>query len=567
MFRSFVRYYRNHLKLFLLDMSCATAIAIIDLSIPLMVKIFIDDAIPNNNYDLMKIIIIIAFIFLILSVVFHYIVSYYGHVMGTRIEKDMRQDLFEHFQKMDTKFFSEEQVGKLMSRLVGDLRDISEFSHHGPEDIFISFVMLIGSFIVLSTVNVVLTLILIVIVVIMVFFTRLRRVKMTKAFKKTREVHAELNSQIENSLSGISVVKAYTNEGYEKRRFANANNTYQGSWDRAYYEMGVFNSFMEFMLKFMTVIVITVGGFLAINGRMSTGELAAFILYISYFTSPLKRLISFFDQYQKGWSGFRRFFDMLQVEDEIKSGDLVFDKLESDIVFDNISFKYEDDYIVKDFNIEVKRNTSVALVGKTGVGKSTLAKLVPRFYDVNDGAILINNHNVKDYSLESLRSKIGYVEQDSYIFFGTILENIMYGRPDATFEEVREAAKKASLEEFIMTLEEGYDTQVGARGIKLSGGQKQRISLARMFLKNPEILVLDEATSALDNKTELLIQGSIEKLSENRTCLMIAHRLTTVENCDLIYVLGETGIIESGTHDELMNKKGEYYEMYISASF
>ncbi|MFV0424695.1 MAG: ABC transporter ATP-binding protein [Bacilli bacterium] len=565
MFKKFASYYKNHLCLFLIDMFSAFSIAVIDLIVPIIFRIFMDDAIPNKDMNKVVTFSIMLVICLIFAVIFNYIVSYYGHVMGTKIEKDMRQDLFNHFQGMDMKFFSEEQVGKLMSRLVGDLRDISEFAHHGPEDIFISMIMLVGSFIILATINIPLTLILLVILIVMLIFTRIRKNRMTVAFRNTREVHANLNNQISNILSGIGVVKSYTNEEFEKNRFSEFNGEYQESWDGAYYEMGVFSSVMNLMLKLMMYVVIIVGGVLTIKGKMSAGDLAAFVLYIAYFTSPIRRLISFFDQYQKGWSGFTRFYDMLQVKDEIKDGSKKFKNLEDKIEFKNATFAYEKEKVFDNLNIEVAKNTSVALVGKTGVGKSTIAKLVPRFYDLTSGEILIDGNNIKEFTLKSLRENIGYVEQDSYIFFGTILENILYGNPDASFEEVVNAAKLASLDEFVGTLPEKYNTNVGEKGIKLSGGQRQRVSLARMFLKNPDILVLDEATSALDNQTEAMIQKSIEYLSENRTSIIIAHRLTTVEHCDTIYLLGEDQIIEKGSHSELMDKKGAYYELYMSA--
>lgn len=564
MVKKYISYYKNHLSLFLLDMFASLSIALIDLSVPVIFRIFMDDLIPSVDMSGIIFYSAILIVCLVLTVIFNYIVSYYGHVMGTKIEKDMRQDLFNHFQTMDMKFFTEEQVGKLMSRLVGDLRDISEFAHHGPEDIFISLIMLIGSFIILFTINIPLTLMLLIMLVVMLIFTRIRKNRMSVAFKKTREVHADLNNQISNILSGIGVVKSYTNEEFEKDRFSKFNNQYQCSWDDAYYEMGVFSSVMNLMLKLMMSVVIIVGGVLTIKSKMTPGDFAAFVLYIAYFTSPIKRLVAFFDQYQKGWSGFTRFYDMLQVSDNVISGEKQF-SFEKDIVFNNASFTYEDDEVFSKINLEFKKNQSVALVGKTGVGKSTIAKLIPRFYDLSDGELLVDGVNIKEFDLTSLRESIGYVEQDSYIFFGSILDNISYGNTNATFEQVEAAAKLASLDEFVNSLPDKYNTNVGEKGIKLSGGQRQRISLARMFLKNPQILVLDEATSALDNQTESIIQKSIEKLSSNRTSIIIAHRLTTVEHCDKIYLLGENGVVEQGSHLELMENKGDYYDLYMSA--
>ncbi len=566
MLKTFISYYRRHLGLFILDMGSATSLAVINLMVPYIVGLLIDDMIPNGNKTGMITLSVLILVLALLSPLLTFIVSYFGHVMGTKIERDMRIDLFKHFQKMDSKFFTNKRIGELMSRLIGDLRDISEFAHHGPEDLFISLIMLIGSLAVLFTVSWLLTAVIFIILVLTLIFAGSRRKKMSKAFANTRKYQADLNSQTENSLSGVSVTKSYTSEEYEINRFSNSSLNYQRSWGGAYFQAGVFSSVVTLGIKLMLALTLVIGTYLAANKTITPGQLATFILYISFFTAPIKSLMSFVDQYQKGWSGFSRFYEMLQVKDEVITGDKEFKSVSDKIEFKGIEFRYDHDTkILSDFTLDIHKNESVAIVGKTGVGKSTIAKLIPRFYDVTKGQILIDGVDIKDYSIKSLRGNVGYVEQDSYIFFGTIKDNILYGDLDATDEELIEAAKKASLDEFVNELPNKYDTIVGDRGIKLSGGQKQRISLARIFLKNPSVLVLDEATSALDNKTELAVQRSIEKLSENRTSLIIAHRLTTIENCDKICLVDENGISEMGTHEQLMSLKGKYFDMYTSA--
>ncbi len=567
MLKLFVSYYKRHYKLFILDMSCALLLAIINLLTPYLIGLIVDDAIPNHNLEQIKIMSIIIFVIMLLIPILIFIISYFGHMMGTKIERDMRTDLFNHLHTLDNKFFVEKRIGELMSRIVGDLRDISEFAHHGPEDLFISVFMIIGSLILMYTINPLLTGIIFLLLVFTVITTATRRTRMARAFTNTRTHQADLNSQTENCLSGISVVKSYANEDFEIERFSKVSSDYQKSWAKAYYQMGWFASVIEFGMKFTLAISIIIGAYLAYNGVISAGEVSTFVLYIVFFQGPVHKLTSFVDQYMKGFSGFKRFYELMQVNGEIESGCVEFKKLDGNIELKNVSFSYGNEPVLDNVSIKIEKNSSVALVGKTGVGKSTIAKLLPRLYDVSKGELLIDGANIKDYTLDSLRRKIGYVEQESYIFFGTIKENILYGRPDASDEEVINASKLASLDEFVNTLEYGYDTNVGSKGIKLSGGQRQRLSLARMFLKKPEILVLDEATSALDNKTELLIQDAIEKLSKSCTSVIIAHRLSTVEKCDVIYVLDETGIIESGSHEQLMSLKGEYYEMYLRASF
>jgi len=566
MVKKFISYYKNHMFLFIVDLLAATLVAILDLILPTYSQRIIDDFIPNGN---IRMILIMGGVFLgiyLVRIAATFVMSYWGHVMGTRVEHDMRNDLFEHFQKMSPEFYSNTKVGYLMSRLVGDLRDIAEFAHHGPEDLFISFLMLFGSLILMIQRSVELTLVIFLIVVVMIIFTLFRRKRMRNAFRKTRSFHAELNGSIENSLSGIRLTKAFTNEGYEMDKFARSNADYQESWHEAYYEMGVFHSMMQLMMKLLTLTVMILGGIMVAQDNFTMGELVAFIMLTNVFMQPVRRLIGFFDQFQRGYSGFERFFNMMNTSNDLEDGSTAIKDAIGKIEFKDISFSYGDsnEKVLTDFNLEIKAGQSVALVGKTGVGKSTLAKLLPRFYDVNEGSVLLDDVNIRDLRKKDLRKNIAYIQQDAHIFFGTILENIMYGRPGASREEVIDAAKNAEIHDFIMTLENNYDTEVGERGIKLSGGQKQRISLARIFLKNAPILVLDEATSALDNKTEMLIQKSIENLSKGRTSLIVAHRLTTIQNCDNIIVLGDEGIIENGNHNQLMEAKGEYYKLYTS---
>jgi len=567
MVKKFASYYKNHMFLFVIDLLAAALVASLDLVLPAFSEKFIDDYIPTGNTEMILKMGVVFLLIYVVRILATFVMNYWGHVMGTRIEHDMRNDLFEHFQRMSPEFYSNTKVGYLMSRLVGDLRDISEFSHHGPEDLFVSVLMLTGSLFLMIRRNVTLTLIIFVIVIIMISFTTYRRRRMMNAFRKTRKFHAELNGSIENSLSGIRLTKAFTNEDYELDKFAKSNRDYQEGWHEAYYEMGIFQSMMQLLMKTLTLSVLVFGGLMVVKQPTFTiGQLFAFMMLTNVFMQPVRRLIGFFDQFQKGYSGFERFYNMLQVSNDLLDGDDDVTNIEGNIEFSNVEFCYGDsnEKVLANFDLSIGAGQSVAIVGKTGVGKSTMAKLLPRFYDVSGGQITIDGDDIRSITKKSLRDNIAYIQQEAHIFFGTIEENIGYGRPNAPMEDIIEAAKNAEIHEFIENLENGYQTEVGERGIKLSGGQKQRISLARIFLKNAPILVLDEATSALDNKTETLIQKSIEQLSKGRTSLIVAHRLTTIQNCDKIVVLGDEGIIEMGTHNELMDSSGEYFKLYTS---
>ena len=496
--------------------------------------------------------------------------GYWGHIVGARIEYDMRNDLFKHLQELPFKFFDNNKTGQLMSRLIGDLGEIAELAHHGPEDLFISIIMLFGSFIILSTINLSLTLIVFVFVLILIIYALFSRKAMTKAFRKVRKKTANINSQIENSISGIRLSKSFANEESEIYKFGVGNKEHYVSKKEAYLAIATFTTGTNFFVDIISVIVIVVGGIFVLKGYINIGELVAYLLYSAYIFKPIRRLIQFTQQYQSGMAGFERFIEIMDVEPEIKdcknAKELV--DVKGEIELKKISFKYntDDEWVLKDFDLKIDKGKSVALVGPSGVGKTTITNLIPRFYDVHSGSINIDGINIKDLTMKSIRKNIGIVQQDIFIFYGNIKENILYGRPDATDNEIIEAAQKAKIHDFITSLTEGYETIVGERGIKLSGGQKQRLAIARVFLKNPPILILDEATSSLDNENELEIQEGISKLSYGRTTITIAHRLSTIIRADEIIVLTEKGIDERGTHEELLKNEGIYSRLY-SAQF
>jgi ATP-binding cassette subfamily B protein len=567
MYKRLMPYYKPHMKLFLFDMFCAMIVAVVDLIFPMYSREMINRLIPQGKIDLMVRYSVLILILYLIRTMCHYFMNYWGHVMGSRIEYDMRSQLFEHLQGLHIKFFDENKTGQIMSRLVGDLGEIAELTHHGPEDLFISIILLSGSFVILFRINIILTALTLVMVVLLVFFTINRRNHLSSSFMEVRKMHGEINSKIENSISGIRLTRSFANEEYEMNEFDKNNTLHRDSKKEAYRAIGIFSTGTVFLADTINLVVIGIGGYFVYNGSINLGDLVAFLLYASFFIRPIRRLIQFTQQYQRGIVGFKRFLEILDTENIIlESEDPVeVDELNGDIRFRDVSFSYDGkNDVLKDFNLQVEQGKTVALVGHSGVGKTTISNLIPRFYDVTDGAILINDINIKDYSLKSLRSNIGFVQQDVYIFYGTILENITYGNPGASYEEVIEASKKASIHDFIMGLPDGFETVVGERGIKLSGGQKQRISLARVFLKNPPILILDEATSSLDNESERAIQKSIELVSQDRTAIVIAHRLSTIVGADQIVVIDENGIIENGSHKELLDMNGSYKKLFES---
>ncbi len=570
MIRRFISYYKNHLFLFIIDMAAALLIAGLDLLFPAVTEQFIDDYIPNKNLRMMIIVSLVLLLLYIIKILFQIIVNYWGHIMGTRIEHDMRADLFKKIETLNFSYFDEHKTGMIMSRLVGDLRDIAEMAHHVPEDLFISILMLSGSLGILFYYDYRLFFTSLGFVVILLLFSIISRKEMLNGFRNVRVEHAEINSQIESSIGGIRLSQSFTNEDYEYEKFSKNNKKYRDSWGSAYRAMTVFSTGNDFIISVFNIVILLLGGYLLYTENIKPGSLFSAILYVNYTIQPIRRLINSIQQIQTGIAGIERFHEIMEMEPEIQNpkNPVYLTDPKGIIEFKNVSFKYQnhDKYVLKDFSLTIKKGQSIGLVGETGVGKSTISQLIPRFYDVTDGEILIDGVNIKDYDLYSLRKTIGHVQQDVYIFYGTIKDNILYGKPDASMDEVIEAAKKARIHDFIMSLENGYDTLTGERGVKLSGGQKQRIAIARVFLKNPPILILDEATSSLDNITERKVQEALEELSKGRTCIIIAHRLTTLKNVDEIIVLDDKGIIERGTHNELIGNDGYYARLYKAIS-
>ncbi|MEC9485100.1 MAG: ABC transporter ATP-binding protein [Candidatus Izemoplasma sp.] len=566
MLKKFIDYYKNHQLLFYLDTLAATIMSGLNLIFPVIVKNFIDDYIPNERLNLIFTFGAILFLLYLVRMGCNYFVNYYGHVMGTRIERDMRIDLFKKIQTLDSDYFDEHKTGSIMTYIVGHLRDISEMSHHTPENLFVSLIMIVGSFIILINIHAPFTLIVFFFIVLLVIFSAMRRKKMLNASRKTRTTHESINSEIENSLGGIRLTKAFTNEDFEMQKFTRVTNQYQESYDHFYKQMGIFSSGTNWFIDLLYIAVLVFGGYFVYLGQITVGQYTQYFLYLAYLIQPIRTLIMTIEQVQKGWSGYEKFYKILQIEPKIVNPDhpVFLKDPQGKIEFDNVDFTYQRNrtHVLKNFNLTVKPGQKVALVGETGVGKSTISKLIPRFYDVEKGTVKVDDVNVKDYDIYSLRSNIGHVQQDVYIFFGSIKDNILYGRPEATYEDVVTAAKQANIHDFIMSLEDGYETLVGERGVKLSGGQKQRVSIARVFLKNPPILILDEATSSLDTITERLIQSALDKLSKGRTTLVIAHRLSTISNSDEILVLSQNGISERGTHQELIQADGYYASLY-----
>lgn len=567
--KRFIDYYKPYKSMFFMDMFCALNLSMIDLIFPLIVRYLLNDIYINkSSSEIIHFIVLIGIGLLIMYIIRYfcqYYISSWGHIMGARMEADMREDIFLHLQKQSFSYYDNTNTGQLMSRIVNDLFDISELAHHGPEDVFISLLKIFGSFIILMKINVKITSVLFFITLFMIYFSYFYNKKMKYIFKKNRVKIASVNSQIQDSLAGIRVVKSFSNEDLEVEKFKNGNNEYLQTKEKGYFIMGKFFSGNGFFQGMLYLSVILVGGILIGTGEAQASDLVVYILYINIFLNPIEKLVNFTEQFQKGITGFERFLEILgtkpEIEDKPDAIDLKNPK--GEIEFKDVTFSYDaESTVLEGINIKIEKGKTVALVGSSGSGKTTLCNLIPRFYEVDSGVIKIDGKNIRNIKLKSLRDSIGVVQQDVYMFAGTIKENIAYGKPNATDEEIYMAAKMANAHEFIMNLEKGYDTFVGERGAKLSGGQKQRISIARVFLKNPPILILDEATSALDNVSEKYIQQSLDELSKNRTTLVIAHRLSTIKNADEILVLTESGIQEKGTHEELIEKKGIYEYLY-----
>jgi len=550
-------------------MICAFLVAAMDLVFPMFTNYLLKDAIPNKNLRTVLIFTIVLVLLYVVKLIANYIIDYWGHVMGVRLQYDMRKEVFAHLQTLPFSYFDDNKTGNIMSRIVNDLMDISELAHHGPEDVFISIIMLIGSFGLLCAINIKLTLIIFACIPIIIIFTMTKRMKMSKAFYDVRKKIAVVNTKLENSISGIRVAKSFTNEEYEMEKFDEGNTQFRTSRSSAYKYMAEFMSGMRFFVDMLNVVVLGFGGYFVYKGELGVIDLSTYFLYVAYFMQPIRRLTSFVEQYQSGMSGFKRFVELMDTKPDIVDSDNAreFKDVQGEIEFKNATFKYEgSEEILSNINLKIEKGKTLALVGPSGGGKTTICHLIPRFYELNKGEITIDGEDIKDITLKSLRKNIGIVQQDVFLFTGTIKDNILYGNPEADDDEVIEAAKNANIHDFIMSLPEGYETYVGERGVKLSGGQKQRISIARVFLKNPPILILDEATSALDNTSELIIQKSLEKLSKGRTSIIVAHRLSTVKNADEIVVLTNKGIVEKGAHKELINS-GEIYARLYNSQF
>ena len=562
-------YYKPYKGLFLADMVFAMIGAAITLVIPLMVR-YITGTVVLLPIEEASSTIIRLGIFMVLLVIVegycNYFIGYYGHVMGAKIEHDMRNEIFGHYQKLSFAFFDNQKVGHLLSRITSDLFDITELLHHGPENVVISAIKLLGAFIILLIINAKLAFVAIGFVVIMLLYAVAMNGRMRGAFRENRARIADINSQIEDSLSGIRVVKSFSNEKTEMDKFEEGNSRFVDSKKKSYRYMGTYNSGMGVFSTLITVGSLLMGAWLMMKGELSAADLVTFLLYINNFTEPVKKLVNFTEQFQNGYSGYERFVEIMKIAPDIKDKEDAksLDRVQGEIQFEDVSFHYSEnkENVLSHVNLDVKPGEYVALVGSSGAGKTTLCSLIPRFYDVTGGAVRLDGIDIRDVKLKDLRRQIGIVQQDVYLFAGTILENIRYGKPEATDEEVVNAAMAANAHEFIMSLPEGYNTDIGQRGVKLSGGQKQRLSIARVFLKNPPVLIFDEATSALDNESEKIVQHSLELLAKDRTTFVIAHRLSTIRNAERILVLTEDGIAEEGTHESLLAQGGIYAGLY-----
>ncbi len=566
--KKFIKYYKPYKYLFYADIMCALIVSIIDLSFPQILNYL-----AKNLFTQDKEIILQAIGFIGIALLFMYVIKYFcqyfiiswGHIMGAKMETDMRKDLFNQFQRLSFSYYDRNNTGEMMSKLVADLFDISELAHHGPENVFISTLKIIGSFSILMLINIKMTLILLVVTLVMVVFTIYKNIKMAPSFADSRVKIAAVNSSLQDSLSGIRVVKSFANERVEREKFRKSNHDFLDSKIRIYKLMGNFHAWNSFFEGLLYVVIIVSGGVFIADGSLKISDLAIYVLYVNLFINPIDVLINYTESFQKGYAGFKRFIEVLETAPDIvdKAGAKPLTDVKGEINYKNVSFRYDDDSNVLDnVSLTIKAGKNIALVGPSGGGKTTFCSLLPRFYDVTSGSITIDGNDIRDVTLDSLRNAIGIVQQDVYMFDGSIRENIAYGKAGSSEAEIIEAAQKANIHEFILSLDEGYDTYVGERGVRLSGGQKQRLSIARVFLKNPPILILDEATSALDNESERYLQNSLEKLSKNRTTIVIAHRLSTIKNSDEIVVVTDEGIQERGSHKQLLEKAGIYAHYY-----
>lgn len=562
--KKFIPYYKPQMKIFVLDLIAAFLTSACDLLYPILSRTLINDYIPQGNVRILWMWAVALLLIYLAKAALTYFMQYLGHQMSVDMQADMRRDAFVHLQKLPFSYYDEHETGTIMSRMINDLMDISELAHHGPEDLFISLVLIIGSFIYLCTINVYLTLMIFAVLPFLVFFAIKMRLRMNRAFMESRVTIGEVNATLQSSISGIRVAKAFTNSEFETKKFQEGNHAFRVARVFAYKTMAEFAAGTSFIIDFLNVVVLAAGGYFASQHIISFGDLVAYMLCISMFLTPIKKLINFVEQYQSGVTGFRRFVEIMETEPEKEApGAKPVDHIHGDITFSHVNFHYKDGKkILDDLNLHIPAGKTVALVGPSGGGKTTICHLIPNFYQVDSGSITIDGIDNRNITFESLRQNIGIVQQDVFLFSGSIKENIAYGNFNASDEEIIAAAKRANIHNYVMGLEHGYDTQIGERGVKLSGGQKQRLAIARVFLKNPPILILDEATSALDNTTEILIQKALDDLCRDRTTLVVAHRLSTIKNADQILVVTRDGIVEQGTHDELLAKNGVYSTLY-----
>ncbi|WHY79658.1 ABC transporter ATP-binding protein [Neobacillus sp. WH10] len=565
MIRRFFSYYRPHKRLFILDFSSAVIVAVLELAFPLAVSWFIDELLPGGDWQAIVSVSIGLFLVYLLSTFLQFIVNYWGHKLGINIETDMRQELFEHVQKQSFRFFDNTKTGHIMSRITNDLFDLGELAHHGPEDVFIAMMTFIGAFWIMLTINVKLSLVAVLILPFLILLVIVCNLKMNKAWGQMYSSIADVNARVEDSVSGSRVVQSFTNEEFEIARFKKNNQRYRGAKLSGYRVMSYSLSGIYMMTRLITIVVLVYGAWLSFTGQLTYGELVGFILYVNVLFKPIDKISAIMELYPKGMAGFKRFIELIDSDPEVKDTEDAVEiaSLKGNIIFKDVSFCYDrHKSVLENINIDIRSGETVAFVGPSGAGKTTICSLIPRFYDVSDGGIYIDGLDIRNMTKKSLRSQIGIVQQDVFLFTGTLRENIAYGKQDATDKEIAEAARRAHLEKFIASLPDGYETQIGERGLKLSGGQKQRIAIARMFLKNPPILILDEATSALDTETEMVIQEALTELAQNRTTLIIAHRLATIRNADRIVVVTEQGIAEEGRHDELIEQGGIFANLH-----